>query len=339
MHRRTFTKALLALGLCGSMLGGFTASVRAQERKPKEDDVKKMEAALPDKAPAKPEKARKLLIYGNANGYVHSSIPLGEETIKELGAKTGAWTGTISNDPAAFDDLSGYDGVMLVSTTGHFLIPQANAGKAPGKDATDEQKKAYEAKKKEADAKLAPYKEAEKKRMQNLIDFVEKDGKGLAGIHAATDAYYDNRPYGDLIGGYFAGHHAGQEKIAVVNEDPKSAITAPFDGKGFDFADEIYRFTPKGKDGKDQSYSREKVHVLLSVDVTKNNNEKAGTDMPVSWIHKAGKGRVFYCSLGHNEFVYENPTILKYYLAGIQYALGDLQANDAPSSPKSASAK
>ena len=42
--------------------------------------------------------------------------------------------------------------------------------------------------------------------MQNLIDFVEKDGKGLAGIHAATDAYYDDRAYGEMIGGYFAGH-------------------------------------------------------------------------------------------------------------------------------------
>ena len=64
--------------------------------------------------------------------------------------------------------------------------------------------------------------------------------------------------------------------------------------------------------------------------MTKNNNEKPGTDMPVSWVHQAGKGRVFYCSLGHNEFVYWNPTIVKYYLAGIQFATGDLKADAAP---------
>ena len=46
--------------------------------------------------------------------------------------------------------------------------------------------------------------------------------------------------------------------------------------------------------------------------------------MPIAWVHPYGQGREFYCSLGHNEFVYYNPQILKYYLAGIQYALGDL---------------
>ena len=109
-----------------------------------------------------------------------------------------------------------------------------------------------------------------------------------------------------------------------------------FGGKGFDFADEIYRFTPKGKDGKDQSFSREKVHVLLSVDVSVNNNKKPGTDMPVSWVHQAGKGRVFYVSLGHNEFVYWNPEIQKFYLAGLQYAIGDLEADATPSKSGSA---
>ena len=41
-----------------------------------------------------------------------------------------------------------------------------------------------------------------------------------------------------------------------------------------------------------------------------------------------GEGRVFYCSLGHNDAIYWHPEVLKVYLGGLQYALGDF---DVPS--------
>ena len=43
-----------------------------------------------------------------------------------------------------------------------------------------------------------------------------------------------------------------------------------------------------------------------------------------------GKGRVFYCSLGHNPYVFWDARILQHYLAGIQFALGDLKAGVKP---------
>ena len=43
-----------------------------------------------------------------------------------------------------------------------------------------------------------------------------------------------------------------------------------------------------------------------------------------------GDGRTFYCSLGHRDEIYYNPTILRHYLAGFQYALGDLEADATP---------
>ena len=134
-----------------------------------------------------------------------------------------------------------------------------------------------------------------------------------------------------MIGGYFSRHKASNEKIAVVNEDAKNPINAAFEEKGFEFGDEIYRFVASvsGRGGK-QSYDRDSLRILLSVDVSKNNNEPAGTDMPISWVHPVGKGRVFYTSLGHNEFVYWSTPVLKHYLAGIQYAIGDLKADDLP---------
>lgn len=354
--RQKVIGSLAALGLCGTLLAGFAGrACAADEPKPKEADVRKMDQALPDKAYAKPEKARKVLIYGNAEGFVHSSIPLGEVTIEKLGEKTGAWTGTISNDPAAFDNLKDYDAVVLVSTTGHFLIPRGPDMKRPDtKNMTPEQKKtaeeaaakAFEPTRKEFAGKIKPYKDAEKQRMQNLIDFVEKDGKGLAGIHAATDAYYDDPAYGELIGGYFNDHPWGSsDKVSVKIDDPKSPLTEPFGGQGFDIVDEIYQFSHTNK--PTQTYSREKLRVLLSLDMSPGKtapkpprSNDPDNDYGVAWIHKAGKGRVFYCSLGHNEAVYYNPAVVKFYLAGIQYALGDLQADASPSSGKStASAK
>jgi type 1 glutamine amidotransferase len=54
-------------------------------------------------------------------------------------------------------------------------------------------------------------------------------------------------------------------------------------------------------------------------------------DFAISWIKPFGAGRVFYCSLGHNLHVLRNEAVLAHYLAGIQYALGDLEADDTPS--------
>ncbi|MBM4090564.1 MAG: hypothetical protein FJ276_14250 [Planctomycetes bacterium] len=51
----------------------------------------------------------------------------------------------------------------------------------------------------------------------------------------------------------------------------------------------------------------------------------------IAWIQQVGKGRVFYCSFGHDGRIFRDPRILQFYLDGIQYALGDLQADATPS--------
>jgi type 1 glutamine amidotransferase len=43
---------------------------------------------------------------------------------------------------------------------------------------------------------------------------------------------------------------------------------------------------------------------------------------------------VFYSGLGHGPDVFSNPQMLAHLLAGIQYALGDLAADDAPDSSR-----
>jgi type 1 glutamine amidotransferase len=50
----------------------------------------------------------------------------------------------------------------------------------------------------------------------------------------------------------------------------------------------------------------------------------------VSWIREEGSGRVFYSSLGHRFEIFTDAAILHHWLAGIQYALGDLDADATP---------
>jgi type 1 glutamine amidotransferase len=133
-----------------------------QNQTPRPDDVKAMMAALPDAAPVKPKQPRKVLVLARAAGFVHSSIPLAARTIEEIGKKTGAWSTTITYDAADINDanLKQYDAIFLASTTGHFLDDPNDAA------ATAARRKA-------------------------LLDFV-RGGKGLAGIHAASDSYHQS---------------------------------------------------------------------------------------------------------------------------------------------------
>ncbi len=316
---------------------GQTADIKA-------DVALRIEKALPDAAIIKPEKARKVLVYTRASGFVHSSIPVGAKAFEMLGDKTGAFKVTkITEDPAVFDtDLNEYDAIVLMSCTGDFLHP--SGPRMPKKEdlakkSDDEKKKLEEAVKAFQETEKTS-KEAEPARRKALLNFVAS-GKGLIGIHAATDAYYDHwTEYGEMIGGYFNGHP--WHNISIKIDDSASPLTSVFEGKNFDFSDEIYTYKTL------PNHSREKLHILLSVDleassklakpdIKKSADEKfsgenrADHDYAVAWIKKHGNGRVFYTLLGHNEATYQNPTTMKFFLAGAQYALGDLKAEDAPS--------
>ena len=75
--------------------------------------------------------------------------------------------------------------------------------------------------------------------------------------------------------------------------------------------------------------------MLLSLDTARTDMNKPDIkrtdgDFALSWIRNYGQGRVFYCALGHQQDVYWRPAILKHYLAGIQFAMGDLEADAAP---------
>jgi type 1 glutamine amidotransferase len=428
--------------------GGAQCGGNSPDKKPCQTDVDAMLKALPATAPAKSAKPHKVLVLGNAQGFVHSSISIAGATVEAMGNKYKTWTTTITYNPADIntENLKQYDLVFLASTTGCFLDA------VPGQPA---------ATKAEVEARRAA-----------LLAFV-RGGKGLAGIHAATDSYHSTCPsdqpvqaggrgggrganaftpggqlqtqivtaagksadakltlvdldvvanswfdkmdtdksghisqadfatrfaaltpapagggrggragagadaqpvargsqrlpaegswpeFNKMIGGYFKFHWVDGTHIPVKIDDPKSPLNKAFvektveasiqpdrfpkaaAGQGYEIVDETYTFAQ-------DSFSRTNVHVLTSVDYDKmpqttKDMEPAATarsdgDYALSYIRREGQGRVFYEANGHNEKIYGIPAMMQHVLAGIQYALGDLKADDSPSVKPAANA-
>ena len=326
-HPLRLAAATLAVAIAGIGPAQTAQPPRVQSQVARVTDLMQMLAALPDAAPAAPKQPRRVLVLAKAAGFVHATIPLTARTIEALGQKTGAWSTVITYDPAAITaaNLQQYDAIVLASTTGKFLDDPSDAA-------------------------------ATAARRQALLDFV-RGGKGLVGIHAATDAYHGNPAGGRegpdggeplwpdfirIIGGYFKWHWNYPTLIAVKVEDPAHPINAPFTtvnqqtgarvARSFSIADEIYTFNQ-------QSWVRDNVRVLTSVDYAKMPAEvkaqepapqRTDQDYPLSYIHREGSGRVFVEVLGHDESIYKMTPMLAHILAGVQYALGDLAADDSP---------
>ena len=262
-------------------------------QKPDEANIKKIEEALPAAATAKPKTARRILVFWRCEGFFHGGgIAGANEAIRLMGEKTGAYTADFSAVYSAFtaENLAKYDAVVLNNTTG--LKPDAA-------------------------------------QRQALLDFV-RGGKGLVGIHAASDNFGDWPEGAKMIGGLFEGHPWGAGGTwAVKIEAPGHPLTKAFGGEGFKIRDEIYQL-------KDP-YTRADRRVLLGLDISDPatggvQGGRTDKDYAIAWIRREGKGRVFYNSLGHEVNVFQVPAVLKFNLDGIQYALGDLTAADSPAS-------
>jgi type 1 glutamine amidotransferase len=141
--------------------------------------------------------------------------------------------------------------------------------------------------------------------------------------------------WNNMVGGWFKFHWLDPQHIVVKIDDKTSPLTKMFGGRDFDVYDETYTFSL-------QSFSRENVHVLTSInydkmsfmDRLKESGMRPDHDFGLSWIKREGQGRVFYMALGHDERIYAETAMMEHLLAGMQYVLGDLKADDSPSKKK-----
>jgi type 1 glutamine amidotransferase len=288
---------------CGDMLVELRSALPAEE-------IGRIEKAMPVKAGAgiESKRSRRLLVFNLHvwDGKVqkgHASIPHSNYAIARMGQITGAYEAFFSSDTLVFapDVLRRFDAICFNNTAGVLF--------------TDPLKR------------------------KALLDYVSS-GRGFIGIHAAGATMvqwpvYDQWPeFGDMLGGYENGGHPWKEKewITLKIDDPASPINASFEGKGFQVSDEVFQFQAP--------WSRNNLHVLLSVDTSKTDmaesrrilpERRKDGDIAISWIREYGKGRVFYTSLGHNPHINWDPKILAHYLSGFQYCTGDLEADDTPS--------
>jgi len=150
-----------------------------------------------------------------------------------------------------------------------------------------------------------------------FIDWV-RQGHAFVATHSGSDTFHGYRPYIDMLGGEFQTHNE-QVTVDCVVADEKHPATRHL-GSHYDIGnrkEEMYII---------KSYDPTKVHELLYLD--KHPNTKQPGHYAVSWCKQFGKGKVFYTSLGHNQFVWDREDYQKHLLGGIKWALG-LEPGDA----------
>ena len=273
-----------------------------------EKDKKAIDGAIPAQTGGNSGKHRTLLVVtlnvrdGEISGG-HPSIPYTNYAIKTMGERAGAYETVFSNDIRVFEreNLALFDAICFNNTAG-ILFEDPTLRK-------------------------------------NLLDFVAS-GKGFVGIHAAGATFcqypvYDHFPeFGEMLGGFEDGGHpwGPEDTIVLKVDDPAHPVVRAFDGKPFEVSDEVFQFREPDPRGR--------LRVLLSIDTERTDvgpdrrilpQRRADMDLAISWVKPYGSGRVFYTSFGHNPHLNWNPTVLRHYMDGILFALGDLPADDTPS--------
>jgi type 1 glutamine amidotransferase len=153
---------------------------------------------------------RRLLVVTHTEGFRHSSIPLAESTITELGRRSGLFTTTLCRTAADVarmltrSALADVDAVVFANTTGSLGVPDLAA----------------------------------------LLNWVQ-DGHGFAGMHSASDTYHDAPAYLDMLGNEFL-THGDQATVDAIVENTSHPASSPL-GPRFRVFDEIYKFTKSNR--------------------------------------------------------------------------------------------
>lgn len=262
--------------------------------------VDAVDALIGPSLTAEPSQTRRLLVFWKCEGFVHGdSIAMGNKALRIVAKKTKAFALDLSNEYEALrpDNLARYDALVLNNTTGLKTALPENAFIEPA-----------------------------------LLDFV-RSGKGLAVIHAGADNFYKAPACAEMVGGLFNLHPwgaSGTWSFRVEEPDhPCCAFSLKPLAPTFKFSDEIYQH-------RSPFYNRAKLRVLVSMNLSDKRTasvksmRRTDNDYAVSWVRPFGKGRVFYTSFAHDHRAWLRGEILRHILDGIQYAIGDLKADDTP---------
>jgi uncharacterized protein len=149
----------------------------------------------------------------------------------------------------------------------------------------------------------------EAEELRNLTLAVE-GGVGLAGYHAGMgDTFREAVEYQFMVGGQWVAHPGGVIDFRVDVAKPDDPIMCGLP-PSFPFRSEQYymHVDPGNEVLATTTYSGE---YFDWVD---------GVVMPVVWKRRHGKGRVFYCSLGHVASEFERPELRAIMQRGLLWA-------------------
>lgn len=270
---------------------------------------------------AEPAPKKKLLLVTDSGGFIHDSVGLAEDILKEVCAKHNievtCYRYTRNPEDKAFAAYA----KSFRERTGK-PVEKEHCGRV----------NAETLKKFDAVLFFTTGNPLTKEETKDLVEWV-KAGGAFSGTHCATDTLYGEPTYGELVGAYFV-NHPWHQKIKLKVEDPNHAAGKPFK-QGDEITDEIYQF-------RDSPYSREKLHIILSVDNSsiqtsiKNKDgvdqiKRADKDFAIAWCHEVGKGRSFYTSLGHRKDVWKDPRFQDHLINGIKWTLKLAEGDATPS--------
>ena len=210
--------------------------------------AERIRAAIPQRARVAAKKPRRVLIWNTPfmdncphKGYC---VPQAEYAMKLLGEKTGAFEPVVSDDVAMFlpENLKKFDVIIMNNSNGEWIRPT---------ERDMEKLKAY-----------GPDQDAvEKLLRRSLLEWVSQ-GDGIVAYHHAIGGNTHWPEFQELLGMAYWGH-PWNEEVGIKLDEPDHPLVAAFDGKDFRLADEIFQFR--------EPYSREKLRILLSLDVKTTN--------------------------------------------------------------------
>ena len=136
------------------------------------------------------------------------------------------------------------------------------------------------------------------------------NGAGIGGLHGGMgDAFRENTDWQFMVGGQFVSHPGGQIKYSVK---PKGKHWITEGLTEFEHTSEQYYM---------HTDPSNKVLATTKLPVAEGPHTANGKfDMPVTWVRNWGKGRVFYCSLGHVAKELDVEPILKMATRGLLWA-------------------
>ncbi|GGE49434.1 hypothetical protein GCM10011391_30300 [Pullulanibacillus camelliae] len=150
-----------------------------------------------------------------------------------------------------------------------------------------------------------------KDQLQPLLNAVES-GTGLAGLHGGMgDSFRMETEYQFMVGGQWVAHPGNDGVTYTVH-----------------ILDEDHPLTQGMKDFKvtsEQYYMHVdpavKVHATTRFPVADGPHAPNGeVEMPVVWSKRWGKGRVYYCSLGHVANIVSMPEVISLMRKGMVWA-------------------